>query len=644
MPGDPPGGDPVATGDEAALPIARRLAKAVERPRSRRFPLLWRPLADVERLPMVGWYEPRQLVDAGFKKVVSTIVGQRSDQRIVQALASRRREYYDYTVHYREGRQGPFPDRTRPREDIWIDYLADTGDGWNSTYAIAYAVAQPEVRVPDESGHVLQLPRANVLVFGGDEVYPTPSREEYHRRLIVPYEQAFGDATVAEAPHVFAIPGNHDWYDGLTAFARLFASRFGGRYFAGWRTRQRRSYFALKLPANWWLIGSDGQLQSDIDTPQIEYFRDIANRYMQPGDRVIVCLAAPVWIHAHKYRQLGGAFDETDLLYLRREVFERRGIRVQAFLAGDNHHYRRHVEIDPAPETAPVQKITSGGGGAFLHPTHDEDVATIEEPHVSPEEPPHRFGLAASYPDLRQSSRLTFGNLLFALRNPAFGIVPAVIYLMTVWMVSAAIVHRPPEGLADAMWLTAGAFRRNPSLTLWVAGVVIALVTFTDTHSLVYRWLGGLAHAGAHWSAMFALGWCGFLLSNALFPHWGPGRFGLVALVVGGGAWIIGSTIMGVYLLVSLNVFGRHSEQAFSALRIEDYKHFLRMHIAADGTLTIYPLKLDRVPRRWRPRQEGDSTASSLVPDDSYDLRLIEAPIVVSAANEGSIERSPQMR
>ena len=38
---------------------------------------------------------------------------------------------------------------------------------------------------------------------------------------------------------------------------------------------------------------------------------------MQPGDRVIVCLAAPVWIHAHKYRQYGGSFDETDLLYLR---------------------------------------------------------------------------------------------------------------------------------------------------------------------------------------------------------------------------------------------------------------------------------------------------------------------------------------
>ena len=67
-----------------------------------------------------------------------------------------------------------------------------------------------------------------MLVFGGDEVYPTPSRAEYHRRLIVPWETAAGDARLDESPHVFAIPGNHDWYDGLSAFARLFCSNVGG--------------------------------------------------------------------------------------------------------------------------------------------------------------------------------------------------------------------------------------------------------------------------------------------------------------------------------------------------------------------------------------------------------------------------------
>ena len=100
-------------------------------------------------------------------------------------------------------------------------------------------------------------------------------------------------------------PGNHDWYDGLSAFTRLFCSDIGGRRFAGWWTRQRRSYFVLKLPHGWWLVGSDGQLQSDLDVPQIEYFREIAARHMEPGDKAILCLSMPAWVYAQKYRNIG---------------------------------------------------------------------------------------------------------------------------------------------------------------------------------------------------------------------------------------------------------------------------------------------------------------------------------------------------
>jgi hypothetical protein len=632
MPGEAPDRRRPATPSEdadASLPIARRLAKAAERAGVTPFPLLWHPSRQVERLPMVGWFDPKQLLDAGVKKLVSTIVGARSDQRIVQALASRRGEFYDYTFHYRLGRDGPYIDRSRPRGEIWIDYICDTGDGWNSTFAVAYAVSQPELHVGDGAGGV-RLPRGDVLVFGGDEVYPTPSREAYHRRLIVPFEQAFGEDRPVEPPHVFAIPGNHDWYDGLTAFARLFCSGFGGRHFAGWRTRQHRSYFALKLPSRWWLIGSDGQLQSDIDTPQIDYFRRIADRHMKEGDRVIVCLAIPSWIYAHKYRRLGGHMDETDLLYLRDEVFARRGITMQVFLAGDYHHYRRHEEMAPDDPRAPIQKITAGGGGGFVHPTHDEDVAEIEEACVTPREQQRRFALKASYPDVRRSSRLTFGNLLFAWKNPAFGIVPAVIYLLTAWLVSSTMERPEPRTVADAASMTLHAFRGNPGLTLWVGSITVALVLFTDTHSRLYKWLGGLAHAAAHWACLFALGWGAMLLSRVLLPYWGFGRFALDALVIGLGAWVGGSAIVGVYLLISLNVFGRHSEEAFSSLRIEDYKHFLRLHVAQDGTLTIYPVGIDRVPRHWKKRPPDAATPSLLVPEDPIEPRLIEPPVVIA--------------
>ncbi|HEY6179460.1 MAG TPA: hypothetical protein VIX73_33625, partial [Kofleriaceae bacterium] len=70
--------------------------------------------------------------------------------------------------------------------------------------------------------------------FGGDLVYPVASREEYEQRLVMPYEHALPH-TRAPHPDVFAIPGNHDWYDSLISFTRRFCSE---RWFAGWRTRQ----------------------------------------------------------------------------------------------------------------------------------------------------------------------------------------------------------------------------------------------------------------------------------------------------------------------------------------------------------------------------------------------------------------------
>jgi len=72
---------------------------------------------------------------------------------------------------------------------------------------------------------------------------------------------------------------------------------------------------------------------------------------------------------------------------------------------------------------------------------------------------------------------------------------------------------------------------------------------------------------------------------------------------------IAGSFILGVYLFVSINVFGRHSNEAFSSLRIQDYKQWLRLKIDAAGRLTIYTIAIDRVPRRWRATQRnGEAT------------------------------------
>ena len=52
---------------------------------------------------------------------------------------------------------------------------------------------------------------------------------------------------------------------------------------------------------------------------------------------------------------------------------------------------------------------------------------------------------------------------------------------------------------------------------------------------------------------------------------------------------------MGLLLGVD-GLFGRmHSEEAFAALRIKNYKNFLRLKFEPDK-LTIYPLGIDKIP------------------------------------------------
>jgi hypothetical protein len=67
---------------------------------------------------------------------------------------------------------------------------------------------------------------------------------------------------------------------------------------------------------------------------------------------------------------------------------------------------------------------------------------------------------------------------------------------------------------------------------------------------------------------------------------------------------LLGATLFGLYLFVSANLFAVHTDGAFSALRIADYKHFLRLHITDRGVLEIFPIGMTRVPRAGAARGE----------------------------------------
>lgn len=72
-------------------------------------------------------------------------------------------------AHSRNGREGSLYVHLSKRNELWLDFMADTGDGGNSTYSIARLLAQPSLCVTDEHCRTYhELPRSNLLLVGGD--------------------------------------------------------------------------------------------------------------------------------------------------------------------------------------------------------------------------------------------------------------------------------------------------------------------------------------------------------------------------------------------------------------------------------------------------------------------------------------------
>lgn len=532
-----------------------------------------------ERAPMVGWYDPKTLFLSGFMAGVSWLFGRYADRRIIAALGGSPQPAFDYS---------------QDAGEFWFDYVSDIGDGWNPTYAVAYQVARPALELTASDGGTQCLPRGRLLLFGGDQVYPYPSRDDYERKAEAPYAIAFRGQS--ERPDVFALPGNHDWYDGLVAFTRMFCRPDRG--FAGCPTRQTRSYYALKLPSNWWLFAIDLQLGTDLDEPQVRYFQEIG-RDLPADARVILCIPFAQWILEKAYPGYP-EYANTTLKFFAERIISR---RVDVYLTGDLHSYRRHESSEG------VQKIVSGGGGAFMHPTHAPDAETL----------PGGFHEKICYPDQATSRRLNWRNLAFPFINPSCGIAMAVMYLLSAWFVAASYEGQPLTGVAAAAKIASAIALKNPGTGLWFAALIGAFVFFTDTHVRWYRLFGGITHALAQIGASLALlwgsahvvaAWSGLSATSLWYP------LAVGALIAAGGAFM-GSWILGIYLLSSLAIYGRHSNEAFSALRIEDWKQFLRLRIASDGTLSIFVVGIDRVARHWQKRAVNAET--TLVPRDKRD-------------------------
>ena len=393
---------------------------------------------------MVDWFSPLELARTGGRVLLASVFGSYADKREVQAALD--------------------TDDTPPlgylgRDEVWFDYVADTGDGFDATYTIAHLLSGE--RVYGDT----RLKRGEFLILGGDQVYPTASREAYRDRMIGPYSAALPERIPARPastppppaggqPALYAIPGNHDWYDGLTSFVRTFCQ---GRTLGGWKTHQRRSYFSVPLPHGWWVWGIDIQLEADIDDPQLKYFRTEAERMAAgvtadaPRPKVILITAEPAWVYSGSRPRRGRITCDThafsNLRFFITQTIGAQNLDLRLLLAGDLHHYARYTRSDPpaaqdAPGDAPVPThlVTAGGGGAYAsatHHLHEElrvhyHAATGKDLRAVP------YRRTREYPDAATSRAHSGGVFLLPWWSRSFAVLLGLTYMLFAWQLQSS--------------------------------------------------------------------------------------------------------------------------------------------------------------------------------------------------------------
>ena len=599
-------------------------------------------------------------------------------------------------------------DLSKGRDDaFWFDFIADTGDGGNATYAVAHAALEDSM---------CDLSRGELLLFGGDLAYPGASPEEYRYRFIEMFEGAIpvtASGKVREQPfHIAALAQNHDWMDSAATFSRYFIRDKHSHQFLGAHVLQQQSYFCVKLPYGWWAIGLDFALTHDLDHDQYQAFAHLAKDGKIPtnsgvydehkigkNDSVILIYPEPYWT-----RSIGdGADIGRPKRYQRLEGLL--GERIKIRLAGDLHHYMRWTSDKSG------QLITCGTGGAFTHPTHTKPSTDqiVARTIPSIDSIPSGNGEAALlvghedgnkkfpsdsftrleksvYPPAEASKKRAINNwcALFEWKdtwatknepwwkfwkswtgNRGFAVLIGVLYLFNAYLNSVPFIRsfnldgfKPMEQFlpgeffsALLLWLKAMLF--SP-LGLIINFIMVSVCItmgreiFKEMSSKISCWrrkglvIIGLLHPALHIFFIFSLQ---FWIHQAVKivpiigqPSAGEPFVSIVYAVVVGivmffSGMYVGTLIFGGYLAL-ISRFGYMTNNGYSALRIQDYKGFLRFKLAANGTLSGHFIAIDRVPRKWTTAgndeqpvwEANDSEATAPRIHDSFTIPVNHDP------------------
>ncbi|WP_187478375.1 metallophosphoesterase family protein [Amniculibacterium sp. G2-70] len=472
-----------------------------------------------------------------------------------------------------------FDKRSHP-DEYWLDFIADTGDGFDTTTSVFYHLTRSHF----SKNLGVNLKPGDALVIGGDLVYPDGSDKNYGDRFKGPIRFIFPSKSRESAPYLLAVPGNHDWYDGLTAFYRMMAQQ---NIIGNYKTIQNRSYFAYHLGFNHHLFGLDNQLKGDLDLPQMEYFKKYIENLCKIGSthHIILLVAEPYWyaFEAKDFKKRRQRMDSIDyFVKVMRTVINNNKaydteVEFDIVITGDIHHYSHYELRSPNHKTDVKHYIASGGGGAFGHVTGflKEEIILPKLGNSTTEYIP--YDLKKRYPSKEVSDKFIGYNLLFFIKNYKFT------SLILFFSLIAIYIHSFTDNIAIEI---ISIFMVPAILTLTVVQVANPEPSDLERrhNKILYASLFIVCSVV---SSIFHLN---LFDTDFILPDCNP-KFGLFII-----QWVIPALIqaflMGVYFYLSYRFYGLHVTEISSGKIQEGYRNFIKFKITKDEiTLYVFGIK-----------------------------------------------------
>jgi hypothetical protein len=330
---------------------------------------LYRPGRDPNQ-KQFSWINPRPLWESRNDKIARWI-GDSTDDERKRWVEAQRRKGIDPALPIR---------RYADKDEVSFMVLGDPGEGDDSQYQ----VLRPLRATSKETDFTFIV---------SDVIYPAGDVLDYHDKFYWPYRGLPGP--------IYAIPGNHDWYDGLHGFMTLLCgadpdlrppvhaskNRWKRAFLdLTWReptealqeeikkmqqhrpehSGQPASYFAIELK-ELVLVSLDTGIQAGIDDEQGEWLRRISTL---PKDKILLTGKPMVVDASRKTCPIAGSDDTVNA------IVENAANRYIAVIGGDIHNFQRYPVRQADGRV--VQHIVSGAAGAYTKATHKIPKATIE--------------------------------------------------------------------------------------------------------------------------------------------------------------------------------------------------------------------------------------------------------------------------